>query len=1786
MRTFRSISLLVLCSLLLTLIPSQASRTLAAVQPQSRGAALAADQPRLPAGAPCYNGALPPADVLCLVLPVIDDDGAGLDGVRVTLSFNDQSVTLQSRQLLTMPAGSSAVAFDVTRLGAGLADVVLVETQTHGPRQSRLIGIRPDPSTRTQVADPLQVRHPPAELSQGLIWGTVSQLDNPTPLPGVTVTLQINGQQVAATHTITSNGEYATFDFEVPADQLRRADLVMVQATSAALTQTVTFKWSGDQTKVPIIFGWDCTAAIPLQGGIWELPINFCLAARGMIDGEAVAGADVEIVTDNQHIFGKTEPITALNSFGVRTDIGPLISGKPLTTSIDITINAGGYIGTYSKSLEELGVGKYWGTRIDLPLIGERVVGLGLHGGLPGPLALARLSGDRLTTFVGGQRGGGLLVQYGASAVLRYLGNSPYALPSPEITALLWLHSSTSSVDHILAGTRSGELAISFNAGRSWQKETDLTETQAIVGLTQPVSSSSTIYALSTHTLYQLTYDISVSPTLKLQQTHSIPFRATGLAYAADQLYASADSGLWRSTDQGQTWTQVLDQPLLAVAAYADQLLLGTADGLSTFTLSGRAQSQKLSDVVGPVYAIATFDQEVRISTPTGIYASNNPETANWKLVIATERADQPTLGTPDVFDLVSPQDSNNTVLYAATSSGVYSSTDAVDWSLVAPLSGTAPLRSLAFDDNDDIIAISPRQLLRWDGTRWTEIRSLSAALGGVPLNGAIVRAQDSTLLVGRNAGAGDQLLVSQDNGATWSSFSPADNRDITAITLFNPPQSGVAALIATDGAGLFAWSPTSGLEPLPANGLAATARVASLVQVKSDTSCRLVLGTFASPTQLLSSPCQSPPVWSDASAGAWATAATNTSLISAIAGSLDRLFVATEAGLFQGVIGDSGSWHPVFGLPARPLALASVAATEGKNVHKVVVGGLQGGTVLLNDTSPDLGVRIVAPESVLGNTTVPLTLEVTNYGTVAARNTSLTFEYPQTVFDAVMPFTPVLTLSPGQKATLPLTAHVAYAVRPSMAQLTLSASMVNGERFAGNNTATESVQVRYRDGADPYVQLSGTTMEQANRPAALHVYAGNAGTQASQPLTLHVDLPAGMHITSTSYISPPPTRYIPDVAVEWAVSPLDQGEIKQEFTIIYSLPDTLPLSVSLPVTATFTPVGADRNLANNVDVATLRFPPQSPAIIVLTNWSRFPETGAVSETRALVNRYINKVGAREIALDGLPACTKEDDPLRTYQIPCLYAKLDHINATIAITDAANTEALKDLYWQSFDVRTTLNHDIAKFVNAKLSEAQDGQSPPTMLYIIGGDSIIPQFAYIDDVPASYDELTAEDVYASRLPQSDSLYPVMAGGFYASDWGYRTLDKLLPAAQHFTVSRSPGSPQAIAAVLQHYLDTGGIITIDQAAVAGYAEQLTHDSQRWSCYKLSGKTVRSTVPADCEKVALSASSFLAHSLSNSLLSLSGHASSYMISDLNALTIRDTQALSVSLALLLGCHSGLVPTSDQQDAAVADPSLVEAWSLHGIATIGFSAFAYADNDSKLKSALKGLSAESFNFAERLHGLLLEQLLSESSRSAPLTLAQAVEGALANYSDERYTALDWKTVRSFSLFGPPDYAVDISAQRPAAAPPQLNTPPMQFELTATYTPVQTPNGTFYAAQVSQGQFVLLSNIGETYQSAVRLPVPADVHNVVLLHERSTDIAAVDPVVMGVAPLAEPLLYPEPAYTGPAQNWRGYTQLSVDSSGQKWLTIALGSWSQDGTQHLIDSVTVKLLRNGNQHGR
>ena len=359
-------------------------------------------------------------------------------------------------------------------------------------------------------------------------------------------------------------------------------------------------------------------------------------------------------------------------------------------------------------------------------------------------------------TLIGGCSASGPLVTQWEYTGGPYAQNiSAIVLPSP-------------SAQSIYAGLNTGELYHSPNGGTTWRKVGTIRDGAVVFELLVDPDSARTLYAATSRGAY-LSTDAGA-------EWNEISFAgsSTGLGCRAlaidpwsprNMYLGSIGRGMFRSTDHGKSWTQVIpaEDPSLAL---------------------------------GEVSSIA-----INVQHPDEIYAAF----ATTGLMRSTDRGlswirttpEYTTSAAPITRILLSPS-TDGTILYGTASGNIFKSVDGGrSWSPTRQGLEADRVLSLVVDPNDPAVvyAGTGNGILRSSdfGTSW---HSLSGSLPAIPVAVSLGSSPAGVTLYAYGPGIG--LQRSTDRGAGWS---PIDqNLGGATVTLLDADRSGTA-LYAASGA-------------------------------------------------------------------------------------------------------------------------------------------------------------------------------------------------------------------------------------------------------------------------------------------------------------------------------------------------------------------------------------------------------------------------------------------------------------------------------------------------------------------------------------------------------------------------------------------------------------------------------------------------------------------------------------------------------------------------------------------------------------------------------------------------------------------------------------------------------------------------------------------------------------------------------------------------------------------------------------------------------------------------
>jgi hypothetical protein len=1713
---------------------------------------------------PCYSGAQPPTGSLCLVVPVAYENGPNANQKRslVTISFQGREMSAETTQTADQPAGANVAAFDVARLGAGLTDVVKIEVKRGGKKAERLVAITPNRATHTQYVPTITLGEA-HELGHAQLWGTVSRLDDTTPLPNATVEVWQHGVRLAQTVTQpTADAITPTFEL-APQAAWRNAPLV-IKAIYKDKTHSVQFDWNGQQTYIPVVLGWDCQDVIPRGAGGDGLPEVFCLSGTGILNGKAVEGGQVSIEVGAQTIVTTTMSYRHLLTPSYVANLGPLLGGRQLTDTMRISIVYDGYVGTITRTLQQLHVDTRWGAEVHIPLMGERISGYGLAGGMVTTLAA---SGN---SIYGATQGGMVVNRSGASGAdavwERLLGKTPDALPEPEVSSVASL-GFFDNEDWLLASTAQGRLVFSTSSGRAW----------SVLGLTPQLGPITALAIVATtpqsQTLFLAGPDrilrarIAVHPerhSVEIALSDEIPVTAAPTALFAatpTMFYAGSGQGLERRVLPDLRPTTILTLPVTALdgtgaPSGGKTILVGTAQGLTAISEDGSPLWSSPMRVA--IKDITHTADAIWAATETGIFRGTPDGPWDQITSSSTPAPAHSTVGLPDVFDIAS----NQGAMFAGGETGLYQSTDGgFSWSPLAGFPSRDTVRSVA-TYTGGMFVLTPSTLFRFAGGVWSSVAGLPSAA----LNGAIVRASSDgqSVLVGRSAAPDGSLYASVNNGINWQALSLGENQGVTAIAFVEPAQNGINAFIGSDGDGSFAWSASAPAAapalPVYQDALGNQERISALT-VDLSGPCQVFIGTFGSAARIASKPCDLGSGWTSGSA-LRDPRGDEVGMVQAIGVSKAKVIAATSEGVFAGTM--ASPWGLMGGIPLRPLAMHLPKSYESS--HLIVLGGAQAGIALLNDTAPDLQVAMEAPMVARGGEIITYTVTVWNFGLLPAITGTINLSLPPEV--ALSPANQSLRLTQpllraSEQHTFVVTGQITRSARPTLVFASASADPAPGERFQSNNSASARTLLDYRPGPDPAIILGGQPMALPNETTRLRLSLTNQGSSAiTSPVSISLLMPAAVRLIAADIVPPP--LAVQGNRITWIRNTLSLTEANS-FLVPYQLPAGLPPSTVLTATAQIQPSGDDREYDNNSSRLGLSYVPDDPTVLVLTNRTRLRRLGPLDEFNTQLMRYLKLTGGIEVALDSEPCL-----PNGTTQLECEYAAFDKAILNLATSTPPAGEA--SLRRDALRHRQDINQEIAELINARLKAINVRADPA--IYLLGGDGVIPAYAQAD-VTSADQSIDGEAAYSLALNKQDSLYHALGDNKYITDRPYQMIRPSM-----LRLGRQVGTPAQIAAALNAYNESGGFLDITTSLRAGRALSLTEDFQAQSCLVLVNARLSSA--DDCQRLSVSPAASLLNfdTAKSGIVNLSEHSSIENIGDLTSSTILspELRLQATHLLLLLGCHTGLAPTPRPNDV----PALMHALSARGLPAFGYTAFAYASQNVNTPA-----------YAEQLNLYLLKYLTSNAGDTSlggiQVDALKEYQNDIAAISDlEQEDPLSIKTLATLSLFAPPTYQVRIPEHkaRPVPSIREVDSQAKRISLTFAYSPTISVDGTYFNVTANQGRSILLIAPGHTVQPAVELLLPANARSVVVRDGSYHEIAGFDPVIPRISPLDANPIYREPGYSGHPHDWSKLLTLTPTSDGRMRLTVAAGSWQQHGqVERLFDTLIVEVKFSQNSGG-
>jgi photosystem II stability/assembly factor-like uncharacterized protein len=269
------------------------------------------------------------------------------------------------------------------------------------------------------------------------------------------------------------------------------------------------------------------------------------------------------------------------------------------------------------------------------------------------------------------------------------------------------------------------------------------------------------------------------------------------VAVIGGNVFAAANAGINRSTNNGVTWTNVNSSLTSCFAPIGSNILAGTSSGVIISTDSGSTWSGPNPGMPYWTVAFAVRDTMIFAATDNGIYLSTNNGTS-WTDI----NKDQ---NTVDALAVI------GTNIYAGTGSGLLLSTDnGYSWSNIATSDYYSNQQMNCIAGNDSTIFVgTPGQLLIDKDNSWG-IADIGLNYGTSILS---ILVNNSDVFIGTTNG----VYISTNNGGSWTAASngmPVPPKQVYSIAA-SPTGAGGTNLYAATNNGVYlstndgvSWTP------------------------------------------------------------------------------------------------------------------------------------------------------------------------------------------------------------------------------------------------------------------------------------------------------------------------------------------------------------------------------------------------------------------------------------------------------------------------------------------------------------------------------------------------------------------------------------------------------------------------------------------------------------------------------------------------------------------------------------------------------------------------------------------------------------------------------------------------------------------------------------------------------------------------------------------------------------------------------------------------------------------
>ena len=296
------------------------------------------------AGDPCALGTFVSADIICIhgSVWVEADDGSrtALDDALVTVQVGEQTLSSYTAS----PSGQLTPTYgiDIHSLSPNFLQTITVSAEISNTLIERSVILYPDFNTHNQQVDLIYYEiggfHPEG------IWGTVTPFDAAEPVAGAQVTLTTESGVVLTTTTVSDGTQLPSYQFDTSA--IPAGTVVHVTAAYAGQADTRTATLGSDPIQLDFVTGWYCDGDNPFPDGSsgwgfpdgssgWGFPDVVCFYGYVFADGVPAEDVDVYIQWGAKQFSGRTRYFEgeSLPRYGIAVWEAAVITATELTVT-------------------------------------------------------------------------------------------------------------------------------------------------------------------------------------------------------------------------------------------------------------------------------------------------------------------------------------------------------------------------------------------------------------------------------------------------------------------------------------------------------------------------------------------------------------------------------------------------------------------------------------------------------------------------------------------------------------------------------------------------------------------------------------------------------------------------------------------------------------------------------------------------------------------------------------------------------------------------------------------------------------------------------------------------------------------------------------------------------------------------------------------------------------------------------------------------------------------------------------------------------------------------------------------------------------------------------------------------------------------------------------------------------------------------------------------------------------------------------------------------------------